>query len=145
EYYDVYEKITEIESILQQPELYHPLAPKEAVEEITNGQVAITLYNKDGYMLYSSNKETAPVITKKDVLYQDLFDVQQNLGTYSYKESVLEDGNIIGFYEVTIAREEFTVKVTNRGFIVTTIFIASFITIYVLILFVLHISDNYIL
>lgn len=138
EYYDVYEKITEIEPILQQPELYHPLAPKEAVEEITNGQVAITLYNKDGYMLYSSKKETAPVITKKDVLYQDLFDVQQNLGTYSYKEPVLEDGNIIGFYEVTIAREEFTEKVTNRGFIVTTIFIASFIAIYALVAFVLH-------
>src|SRR5699024_11362169 len=88
EYYDVYEKITEIESILQQPELYHPLAPKEAVEEITNGQVAITLYNKDGYMIYSSNKETAQVITKKNVLYQDLFELKQTLSKYTYKEPV---------------------------------------------------------
>src|SRR5699024_4979088 len=136
EYYDVYDKITEIDSVLQRPELYHPLAPKEAVDDLTNGQIAITLYNKDGYMLYSSNKETTPVVTKKDVLYQDLFDVQQNFGTYSYKEPVLEDGNIIGFYEITIAREEFAEKVTNRGFIVTTIFIASFILIYALVAFV---------
>src|SRR5699024_12264691 len=72
EYYNMYEKITEIEPILQKPELYHPLAPKETVEEITNGQVTNTLYNKDRYMIYSSNKETEPEITKKNVLYKDI-------------------------------------------------------------------------
>lgn len=142
EYYDVYEIITKTEPALKRPELYHPLSSKKVVEELTDGQVGITLYNKDGYMLYSSNKETTRTVTKKDTLYQHLFDVQQNLGTYSYKEPVLENGDIIGFYEITIAREAFTEKVTNRGFIVTTIFIASFIAIYVLVAFVLHLRVN---
>src|SRR5699024_2075501 len=61
-----------------------------------------------------------------------------NFETYSYKDPVLEDGNIIGFYEIMIAREEYAEIVTNQGFIVTTIFIASFILIYALVAFVLH-------
>src|SRR5699024_9848305 len=51
---------------------------------------------------------------------------------------VLDKGNIIGFYEITIAREEFAETVTNRGLIVTIIFITSFILIYALIVFGVH-------
>lgn len=142
DYYDVYEMITEIEPTLQQTELYHPLSSKKTVEELTDGQVAITLYNSDGYMLYSSNKETSPNVTKKDVLYQDLFEVKQNLGTYSYKEPVLEDGEMVGFYEITIARDEFAEKVTNRGYIITTIFITSFIAIYAIVALAVHFRIN---
>lgn len=138
EYYDVYEIIKKIEPNLQDKALYDPLSSKKELEEWTDGQIAITLYNKDGYILYSSSNKTRQVVIKENQLYQDLFDVQQSLSKYTYKEPVLDKGNIIGFYEITIAREAFTEKIANRGLIVTAIFIASFMIVYGVIAFLVH-------
>lgn len=138
EYYDVYEKIQEMEPTLEQVELYDPLSSKDEVDKWTDDQIAITLFNQDGYTLYSSNADSKQLITKKDALYKDLFDIQAGLRAYTYKEPVLESGRVVGFYEITIARDEFAKTIANRGLIITTIFIFTFLAIYAVIAMVVH-------
>jgi len=138
EYYDVYELIQPFQRALHNPDLYHPETSKDKLDRWTNDQIAITLFNKDGYMLYSSNRPTQQFPTKRDTLYKDLYELNQGLRAYTYKEPVLEEGDVIGFYEITIARDEFVKEIADRGFIITTIFIVSFIAIYTIIAVVVH-------
>src|SRR5699024_10559735 len=87
---------------------------------------------------YSSKAYSEHLVTKKDILYTDLFELQEGLRSYTYKEPVLENGNIVGFYEITIAREAFVETIANRALFIATLFISSFIIIYVVIAIVVH-------
>lgn len=138
EYYEVYEKIQALHPILHESELYEVESSKKKLDQLTDEQFAIKLYNKDGYLLYSSESSTGQPIKSLDKLYKNLYELQQGLRSYTYKEPVLEAGNVIGIYEVTVAREEFVETIANRGLIITSIFLLSFITIYVVIAIFVH-------
>ena len=138
EYYEVYEKIQPIKEILHDGDLYDAETSKDQLNEWTSDQLAIKLYNKDGYTLYSSKAYSEHLVTKRDVLYKDLYELQEGLRAYIYKEPVLENGNVVGFYEITIAREAFVETIANRALFIATLFIFSFIVIYVVIAIVVH-------
>lgn len=130
EYYKVYEKIQKIEPSLQLTELYDPLTKKTQLDHLTDDQIAITLYNEDGYILYNSQGSTKQIVTKTETLYKNMYDIQSSLRAYTYKAPVFDEGNMVGIYEIKIARDEFAETITTRGIWVTTIFILSFIVIF---------------
>lgn len=133
EYYNVYAEIQAATVSLRDAELYSPLASKDKVDEIVSNHLSIELYNSDGQPIYNSNASLTTVTLTKEMLFKNLFELEQGLRSFTYKEPVFEDGNIAGVFKVTIARDEFIATIVNRGWIVTGLFILSFIIIYALI------------
>src|SRR5690625_1746368 len=130
EYTDVYVEIHEISNILNEPPLYDPSISKEDVEKLVNDELSISLYNEEGMILYSSNPNLDQKISRS-VLYKDLYDIKEGLRAFTYKEPVFEDGQLIGFFTIEIAREELMATIKKRGWIVTGLFVASFVLIYI--------------
>jgi len=132
EYYEVYAELQTIKQELANTELYDPSTSKAEIEQMVSEQLAIALYNKDGFVLYSSNPTLFPVqqVVNKESLYADLYDLKQGLRAFTYKEPVFEEGEVIGLFEVNIAREELISSIIKRGWIVVGLFVISFILIY---------------
>lgn len=138
DYYEVYEDIQALKPLLRKKELYNAETSKKIIDEQANEEVAISLYNKDGYMLYSSETHKQQPIQSSENLYKNLYEIQEGLRSYTYKEPVLENGSVIGIYEITIARGAFVETIAKRGLAVTAIFILSFMIIYVVTAIIVH-------
>ncbi len=132
EYANVYTEIQSLKDVLIDPTLYDPATSKEEVEKLTSSELSISLYNSDGLNLYSSNAnfDTVQQATSKRLLYENLYELQQGLRSFKYKEPVFEDGSIVGFFDIEIAREELISTIIKRGWIVIGLFVTSFILIY---------------
>ena len=55
EYFDKWTELNQVKDVVDNPVLYQKNADFEEIEELTNEKLAITLYTKSGYVLYSSN------------------------------------------------------------------------------------------
>src|SRR5690625_2014639 len=109
EYYEVYAELQTINSMLREPELYIPEPSMDEIEEVTTDRLSVTLYNQDGLLLYSSmpNAVTTRPALDKEMLFTNLYDLDQGLRLFSYKEPVFdEEGEMVGVFEVTVAREQ---------------------------------------
>src|SRR5690625_3526917 len=84
EYYEVFAELQTMKQELTKTELYHPSSSNDRVEQMTSEQVAIALYNKDGFVLYSSNPTLFPVqqVVNRESLYTDLYDLKQGLRAF---------------------------------------------------------------
>src|SRR5699024_7550881 len=133
EYYEAYSHIQNLKGFLKDIKLFEVDASKKQLEEHVEDQLSITLYNKDGLVLYSPRSDQNAIT--KELLYQDLYVLQQGLREFTYKEPVFEDGEIVGLFEISIAREELISTITKRAWIVTILFVLSFIAIYLTITF----------
>src|SRR5690625_3858799 len=107
EYYEVYAEIQSINSMLRDPELYNPDAPTDEIEAITTSRLSITLYNQDGLELYSSlpKKLSSQQFLNKEMLFTDLYKLEQGLKSFTYKEPVFSDDGMVGVFEVQVSRE----------------------------------------
>src|SRR5690625_3246174 len=144
EYYEVYAEIQSINSMLRDPELYIPEASIDEVEETTSNRLSITLYNHDGLLLYSSVPKATlnQQFLNKELLLTNLYDLDQGLRSFTYKEPVFNEGEMVGVFEVQIAREQLLSTISKRAWIVTVSFILSFILIYVLIAIIVNSRIN---
>ena len=140
EYYEVYAELQTINSMLRDPELYKPEAPMGEIEAKTTKSLSITLYNQDGLKLYSSlpNTITSSQSVNQEMLFTNLYDFDQGLRSFTYKEPVFDDGEMVGVFEVNVAREQLLSTISKRAWIVTISFIFSFILIYVLIAIIVN-------
>ena len=138
EYYDVFMEVQEIRKVLQDVNLYYPESSKEEVKAFESERLHITLYSKEGLVLYHSSNHVLDAINTKENLYKNLYHLDQGFRSFSYKEPVFVNDNIVGLFEITIAREELMSTITDRVWIVTTIFIATFVGIYVAIASIVH-------
>src|SRR5690625_4099435 len=96
EYYEVYAELQTINSMLRDPELYKPEAPMGEIEAKTTKSLSITLYNQDGLKLYSSlpNTITSSQSVNQEMLFTNLYDFDQGLRSFTYKEPVFDDGEM---------------------------------------------------
>lgn len=138
EYYEVNETVQKIGNVLREPALYDVDAPKEKVTAFETEQLSITLYNKEGLALYTSDGETAFLQPNKEVIYRDLYELVQGLRFFTYKEPVFDKGEIVGLFEIDVTREEFMQTIVRRGWIVIGLFVTSFILIYAAIALFVH-------
>ncbi len=138
EYYEAYSQIQTMKQGLENPGLYTLTASKNEVEALINKETSITLYNTDGILIFAS-EPTYQEYKRDKSLYEDLYELQQGLRSFTYKEPAFEeDGTIAGFFEIQIARDELLTTIVRRGWIVTTLFVSSFILIYGLIAFIVN-------
>lgn len=134
EFIDKQLQLLEIQSVVMDPRIYQLKETRSKVDELTSSSLEINLFNKEGYLIYSSNPLVSTFQLKydKDDLYSNLYELIPKFNHYYYKEPVFVDNQTIGLYEVKIARDKWLQGVKD----ISTIMILAFTLILVLILFV---------
>ncbi len=143
EYMEKTNRMVEWEDRLQNSSLYQIQKPAnyQSIKDETDNTIQITLYRHDGILLYSTIDGATPTRFLRenlDQLYKDLNDVKKNHRTYSLKKPVFEDGSLIGFYQITISREEWLNELEHRSWLTGVIFIAFLIILYISVVYLLH-------
>lgn len=125
-------ELNELIAVLDDPELYHPKQMKDAVDALSNSQRFITIYNHTGIVLYSTNPvlHMSPFSVSKEALYQGLYKVEQGYRAYDYKQPVFKGSTLVGFFQIEMARDEWTKGVQKRSWLTLGIFVGVFVLIY---------------
>lgn len=132
-------ELANIKSVLDHAELYQMKKDRPEVDKLTNEQLSIILYNSDGFVLYASNPVyTQSSFSNRDQLYENLYSLNQGFRTYSYKQPVFKGKEIVGFFQVELAREAWVSGVTERTWLVLGIFISIFLLLYVVVVFMVN-------
>ena len=129
---DTSNQMQEIKTILDNPAFYDPKVERTEVEELANEELSIVLYNQDGLVVYTSNPVVASAHSGlgKERLYEDLYSLEQGYRTYSYKQPVFEGNELVGFFHVEIARDEWVAGVFDRSTLMLGVFFILFTLIY---------------
>ncbi|MGE7625040.1 sensor histidine kinase [Viridibacillus sp. NPDC096237] len=133
EYFEKWTELQKISAVLKEPNLYEPGIKRPQVEELSNAETAIVLYRNDGLPLYNSDPlvNSVSLLQSKDTLYKNLFQFENNYRNYSYKEPVFSRNELVGFFEVNLARDEWIDGVNNRTWSVIALFIGIFSIIFI--------------
>lgn len=125
DYFEKLQQLNDIRKVLESPGLYHVNADLSSVEAIQSPQTEIKLYLKEGYLFYTTNPLESTMQYKIDfsALYADLYNFDYTYSSYHYKAPVFEGTNVVGLYEVKIARDEWVQGVANITKIITGIFV----------------------
>lgn len=117
--------------VLDNPELYRSIGPKP-IDQYLNPLRSITLYNEEGLILYASDplKTSTGWIANRELLYKNLYALEQGYRAYTYKQPVFEDGKLIGFFEVTMSREQWVRGVNRRTWVMVGLLAALFLVTY---------------
>lgn len=131
EYYDAYAKIQEITVVLDDAKWYDQVDDKQQLDDLAADDIAIQLYNQDGVKIFHSNPDLDFQGTlNEEQLYKNLYEVQEGLQAYTYKEPVFDDQRLVGFFDVEIGREKLIDTIVKRSWIVIGLFFASFFIVY---------------
>lgn len=134
EFFKTNEQLQEVNKVVDDPMLFSSGAEYEAIEELINERLMITLYGPTGLTLYASGPNQFPqVALNKEWLYKDLYSIQQGFRTYEYKRPVFDGTKLVGFYEVKVGRDEWVQGVLNRTQIIVFVFIGLFLLFYTLV------------
>ena len=139
EFFTTSTELTNIKSVLDHAELYQMKIDRPEVDELTSEQLSIILYNPDGFVLYASNSISAQSPpSNRDKLYENLYSLDQGFRTYSYKQPVFEGKEIVGFFQVELAREAWVSGVKERTWLVVGIFLSIFLLLYLIVVFMVN-------
>ena len=97
------------------------------LKEDEGDDAEIRLYNKYGHNIYSSGIESLDYILDKQTLYKDLYDIRLGYNSDTLKKPVFQDGEIVGFYEITLNKKDFIKGINRRTIIAIGLFILNFI------------------
>lgn len=125
-------ELEDVKQKLNDPALYASQADRRHLERDTDQTKLITLYDKNGVIVYSSNPsiQSTQFALSKEQLYQDLYKLEQGYSSFSYKQPVFEHYELIGFFDIEIARDEWVAGVEKRSYIVGGLFFVVFVLIY---------------
>lgn len=137
EYLEVYSHIQQIIPQLNEPELYGATAERDFLLELVDDRTTISLYNSDGLLIYRPNEEIFQVISR-DLLFKDLYDFNQELRAFTYKQPVFDEDELVGVFEIEVARDELLETIVNRSWLFTFAFIFIFLSIYGVMAYILH-------
>lgn len=140
DYLDKFQQLGVIRQVLEQPELYQMKADRSAIEVLINPQTEIKLYLREGYLIYSTNPFENTLKGKSDFseLYANLYNFDYSYSAYYYKSPVFKGDEVIGFYEVKLARDQWMKGVLDISKIITVIFVLLLITILFVVLRKVH-------
>src|SRR5690625_4441496 len=129
-------ELASIKTTLDDPALFQQGANMDQVETLANDQRSIVLYNKDGLVIYTSNPGlVSPHFGLGDKqMYENLYEIEQGYHSYTYKQPVLENNDMVGFYYIQLARDEWVKGVSFRTTFISGLFILFFILIYIIVI-----------
>lgn len=137
EYLLAYEQVQKLLPILTDKSLYGANRKTETLEPYINKNTNITLYNRDGLIIFNSRNDIY-FGQSKDFLLKDLYELKQELRAFTYKEPIFDDNEIIGVFEIEIKRHELMKTIVNRSLAVTVAFVLIFLFIYSAVAYILH-------
>lgn len=119
-------------SVLDDPKWYEINAERAQVEKLIQPQVSIVLYNRDGVVLYTSDRlRVSPQFSLgRKQLYENLYSLQQGYRAYGYKQPVFSGPELVGFFDIQLSRDEWVSGVSQRGWLLVGVFIGLFTLIY---------------
>lgn len=135
-------EVYQIQSIVENPKLYEAQADYSVIEPLANEKVIITLFDEKGKILYTTNLTRDKRQSDYRYLYQNLYEMKKGFRTYTYKQPVLLKREVIGFYEIQLARQEWVQGVSGRSYTVLAISIGFFLLLYSVILFAVNRKIN---
>lgn len=139
EFFTASTEVANLKSVLDNSELYQVKIDRPEVDALSNEQLSIILYNRKGVVLYASNPIYAQSYPfSREQLYENLYSLNQGFRTYSYKQPVFEGNEIVGFFQIELAREAWLAGVTDRTWLIILIFASTFILLYVLVVILLN-------
>lgn len=123
------------EDIVSDPELYKGANIISTLNGIAlNEEVVITLYDNKGVTLYSSAPDNEYRLSVES-LYKNLNEIQYGYNTYTLKKPVFdEEEQIIGFYEISIERENLKKEIRKNTMVTVGVFGFFVILIYIFVL-----------
>ncbi|WMJ80942.1 HAMP domain-containing sensor histidine kinase [Clostridium sp. MB40-C1] len=135
--FDKYEKL------LQDQKLYL-ISSKERnlVDEKEKNKVEITLYDKDGLKIYSSIKGDMFFYKAKEQLYSGLYELKHGYKADSIKKPVFKNNEIVGFYEIVVARTKWIEGVNNRTILGCILFLVIFIVVLISVIKIINRKVN---
>ncbi|MBM7602265.1 signal transduction histidine kinase [Metabacillus crassostreae] len=143
EYMSVYNQTNHIEAKLQNPDLYtiQPREKYKSIDSLVSNKIKIVLYRYDGTILYSSIEDPSSTMmyqTNLNTLYQNLNEIQKKHKSYVIKKPTLQEGKIIGFYEITVAREQWVEGFNERSIFLFSVVGSFFLLLYITVVLLLN-------
>ncbi|MFW5437281.1 sensor histidine kinase [Paenibacillus apiarius] len=143
EYVEVTGRLQEIELLLQEGDLYRvqPAEKFQAVQNAASRSLKITLYRADGVTVFSSRADNlAPKLYRVNasILYEHLYELRKSHRAYTLKKPVFHQDELIGFYEITIVRDQWLEAFQLRTLLVAVGWGLFFLLLYGAALFVIH-------
>lgn len=125
DYFEKFERLSNIRSVLEQPELYKVKADRSTVEALKNPQTEMKLYIKEGYLIYTTNPYENTLKEKMNFneLYANLYQFEDGYNAYSFKAPVFNEDELVGFYEVKLARNQWVETVSNISKLIIALFV----------------------
>lgn len=135
-------KFKSYEEELVNPKIYtNPEKNIKFVKKEDENTVQINLYNVSGQELYASNENLLSTLNE-EILYSDLYKIQSGYKACTLKKPVFDNGNLVGFYQITIARENFIQGVNNKTIFAAICFIAVILTVFITVIALLNRKFN---
>ncbi|WP_019421053.1 sensor histidine kinase [Paenibacillus sp. OSY-SE] len=143
EYVEMTGRLQEIELLLQEGDLYRvqPAEKFQAVQNAASSSLKITLYRADGITVYSSMADNlAPKLyrVKASILYEHLYELRKSHRAYTLKKPFFHQDDLIGFYEITIVRDQWLEAFQHRTLLVAIGWGLFFLLLYGAALYVIH-------
>jgi len=132
EHLQVLSELETVKTVLDDETLYTSKEAHEKITPLLTDDLSITLLNKDGFILYSSRLSAQSTFMSftNEQLYESLYELKQGYHSYTYKQPVFSQNEIIGFFHIEKSREQWVEAVSNRTMIVTVSFIIIFSVIF---------------
>lgn len=141
EYFSAYERIQAITFYLEDPQLYDGKINRDEMLQHLDEQTSVSLFNSHGLLLFSSGEKLS-YTEPKNQLFQNLYEVKQELRAFTYKQPVFNGTEVVGVFEIKINRDQLIQTIVTQGWVVTSLFIFIFIFIYIAVVYLVHSRVN---
>lgn len=143
DYIEVGNKLESIEERLQDPSLYDIQLLenyKKRFRDLIGKGIEITIYRKDGTVLYTSVPSYPLVLSSisEELLYRDLYQLEVKYEKVYLKKPYISNKQLIGFYEIGVPRTEWVQKVSNHKNIFIGLFFLIVIVLYSVVIMMLR-------
>jgi len=141
DYISIIEKFRVYEEVLNNPDLYKGMVQQDLdiISEREMYNASIELYNIYGQQIYtSSNNQITMFALSEENLYSNLYKIQTGTKAYTLKKPVFKDGEIVGFYKISISREDFIKGINYRTIMIFLSFIAVILTVFIFVINLLN-------
>lgn len=141
EYFSAYERIQKITPYLEDERLYKGKVDSVEIVEDLDDKISISLFNSHGLLLFST-EENVSYTEPKNQLFQHLYELNQELRAFTYKQPVFNGTEVVGVFEIKINRDQLIETIVTQGWIVTSLFIFIFIFIFIAVVYLVHSRVN---
>lgn len=134
DYINNIKKFEKYDKLLSNKELFnnYPFNAVNLIDEEDKNNTKIEIYDRNGVRLSSSISENVYYPISREQLYSNLYEIDHGFKVDTLKKPVFYEGDLIGFYQITIVRTKVIQGVNNGTIVAISIFVGVFIAVLML-------------